>query len=604
MIVHGWRGMAVGLVAVVLLGVLVLAPSAPAASMLLQPDGKILVLGQTWPAFGSMARLQPDGTLDPGFGLGGFVLDRRLPSFRALSLQPDGRIVGAAVGGFQLARYLPDGTPDPSFAGGGVGGTEETDQPYFLYGGYGPSSVVVQPGGSIVAGGTRSLGAGNSEAWVKRYDADGRLIEAMGHVPQPDGPASSAAIDDLLEGSDGSFYGVGSTYGDDPSKYLTQPFLSRFVPRSGADFDPGFADGAGLARLPLGSGNLSHSTAGALVASGDGLLVAGEREGTFLLARFGRDGVLDSSFGDGGFVAPQISGPGSAPLYPGAPDDATSSADALALTGDGRIVLGGGTSEWSSWSIDKTFGIHCTNCPQPLLARFDASGRLDPSFGSDGLLRLLRPDGSLLEGSVDQIFPLADGKMLVKGSHQGATPFVARLNPDGSYDASFGQDGMTALDFPCADESDAARGSSGCLPSARVAMRLRGRQRGRPALSLRVRPSLPWAAVRSGNLYLPPGLRLTKGFRAKTHVVAVGGAAGGAKLDVFPPTHRHRRGKTTLHFEGFGRAGEVRIDLAPGSLRIVRGLRHRRPAIGLTVDFAIAEWESELNSETVSRRVG
>ncbi|MGV1048387.1 MAG: hypothetical protein ACOYD4_07680 [Solirubrobacterales bacterium] len=596
----GWRGSLVGLAAG--LAMLASAPAAPAASMQVQPDGRIVVLGSTWPPFATLARLQPDGTPDPGFGQGGFVLDRRLPPLQALALQPDGRLVGAGAGGSLLARYLPDGSPDPAFAGGGVGGTAEADQPQFLYGGYGPAAVLVRPGGSIVVGGNRSFGDGSGEAWVRGYDAAGGQLEAVGRVPQPGSAISSASLRDLLEAPDGSFFGVGSTYGDDPSKFQTQPFLARFVAGSGSDFDHGFG-GSGLARLPLPAGQTSYSTASAVAASGDKLLVAGEREGTFLLARFGRDGFLDPSFGANGFVAPPIVGPGSASPYAGDARGATSRASALAVTADGGIVLGGGTAAWGSWSFDKFRGAYCTQCPQPMLARFDAGGQLDPSFGSGGLLRLLKPDGSVFEGSIDQVVALADGKLLVEGSNNGATPIVARLNRDGSYDPTFGQGGSTQLTFPCAGGSLAQQRRSGCLPSARVKLRVRGWRGGHPALFLRIKSVDQWAALRSAAVFLPRGLRLAPGFRSKTHLLASGGAASRATLDAHQP--RKRGGRTILNLGNFGRAGEVRLRLDRGSLRVFRKRSGRhRPALRATVDFTPAGWDIEIGSQTVSRRLG
>lgn len=94
----------------------------------IQPDGKILVAGQlitgsaTSPSLSGLARLNPDGTLDPAF-----TLVRALGGTRDvhdIALQPDGKIV---IGGdfshinnnssfHYLARVNSDGTPDPGFS--------------------------------------------------------------------------------------------------------------------------------------------------------------------------------------------------------------------------------------------------------------------------------------------------------------------------------------------------------------------------------------------------------------------------------------------------------------------------------------------------------
>src|SRR4051794_27706662 len=89
-------------------------------SMVLQPDGKIVVSGSAPASSGSadivLMRFQPDGTLDPGFGSAGVVttdLGAGETPY-AMALQPDGKIVVfanrfGAEHRWQLLRYLADG---------------------------------------------------------------------------------------------------------------------------------------------------------------------------------------------------------------------------------------------------------------------------------------------------------------------------------------------------------------------------------------------------------------------------------------------------------------------------------------------------------------
>lgn len=92
-------------------------------AMALQPDGKILIGGyftrvnQT--NAGCVARLNTDGSVDPGFNAGTGAND----TVRTLALAPDGRVViggdfnllnGASCG--RVARLLPNGSFDSSFA--------------------------------------------------------------------------------------------------------------------------------------------------------------------------------------------------------------------------------------------------------------------------------------------------------------------------------------------------------------------------------------------------------------------------------------------------------------------------------------------------------
>jgi uncharacterized delta-60 repeat protein len=567
-----------------LAALLVRAATAAADTMVLQPDGKIVVVGRTWPESGSLARLNPDGSLDTSFGAGGFVTDHRLPGFRALALEPDGRIVGAAVGGFQLARYLADGSADPSFADGGIGGTSEPDQVRFVYGRYGPSAVLVQPDGGIVVSGVREVnGGGASDSWVKRYDGSGRLVEVIGHVPLPGGPATDSGLTDLAEAPDGSLAGVGWFYPGSPAE--SEPLLARFVPGSGTDYDAGFGGGAGLVRPAFQSRKRFWTSLTAIAVSGGKLLLAGGTGGTFLAARYNLDGTRDSSFGEGGFAAPPISGPGDASSQT-AYEPASTQANDLAVAADGSILLGGGTSQWGTWTFSKA-GAVCSECPQPMLAKFDSSGHLDPSFGSGGLLRLLQPDGSTFVGEVEQVAALPDGKLLVKGSiptaGTGPKPWVARLNANGSYDPSFGSEGLTVLRFPCTDQAAAQQRGAGCVGSAKARLRLHGLRSGRPTLSLRVQANVSWAPIRELGLTLPRGMRFTKAVKSKLRVAGVG---ADSEMHVIPANGEHG---PSLSFQKIPDAPELRVALRRGALRLARRHSPRPHKLAFRIGIAFSD---------------
>jgi uncharacterized delta-60 repeat protein len=588
------RGIHTALLSALVTALAMLATGVPAAaaSLVVQPDGKIVLAGKTWPEFGALARLNPDGSLDPSFGQGGFAIDQRAPSFAVLALQPDGRIVGAGGPGTILARYLPEGAPDLGFASGGLGGTYEPGQ----FSSPGPSALLVRPDGSLVVAKNTSLLGGGAEAWIGRYDAAGNLVETVGHVPPLGGPADASRLNDLVEGPDGSLFGVGSTY--ETAKLQALPLLARFVPGSGTNFDHGFASGAGLARPAVPSKAYFSPGFGAVAWDEGKLLAAGTTAGTLLLARFDPDGNLDPGFGEGGYVAPPIVGPGAGASI-GAIEEASSGAGALAAMPDGDVVLGGGTSQWSNWAYMKNFGVRCSDCPQPLLARFDGNGKLDPSFGSGGILRLLKPDGSTFIGDVQQVTALDDGKILVNGFY--GKPFVARLNPDGSYDPSFGEGGLVTLRFPCSDQSLPELRQAGCHPSALLKLSLRGLRRGRPALSLRVAPNLPWAAIGGVNVILPRGVRLTKKFKSRLRIVPVGASERGAEVEVTKP--KRKGGRTELFFTGFGEAKELRVKLKGGSLRTSDRQRLHRRALRLPINVLFTGTAFREHFETTQKLV-
>jgi uncharacterized delta-60 repeat protein len=141
-------------------------------------------------------------------------------------------------------------------------------------------------------------------------------------------------------------------------------------------------------------------------------------DGDFALVRYDADGDLDSTFGSGGKVLTDFG------------RDETASAG-LALQPDGKIVAAGSS------------GYHAF-----ALARYDADGSLDSSFGSDG--KVLTDFGS---ESFPRAFAVAlqpDRRIVVAGdvcSECGPSIWLlARYNADGSLDSSFSGDGIVRGD--------------------------------------------------------------------------------------------------------------------------------------------------------------
>ncbi len=122
----------------------------PLSALALAPDGKIMAAGSPYlGARNRIARLNPDGSADPTFG--GYGID----DIHALAVQPDGRIL--VLGSFRqywdaneiskslegIARLNADGSVDPGFDLGGVGGG----------GGFNFAAVAQLPDGRLLIGG-------------------------------------------------------------------------------------------------------------------------------------------------------------------------------------------------------------------------------------------------------------------------------------------------------------------------------------------------------------------------------------------------------------------------------------------------------------------
>ncbi len=137
-----------------------------------------------------------------------------------------------------------------------------------------------------------------------------------------------------------------------------------------------------------------------------------------VVARLNADGTADSSFAGDGGVGVSF-GPGS-----------TSSANAVAIQRDGRIIAAGqvsvaGTSDFA-------------------LARFNPDGSPDLTFGGDGTVNTdFGGDAVCLAVSVQK-----DGKIVAAGTENEDNFAIARYAQDGTLDSSFGAGtGRVITDF-------------------------------------------------------------------------------------------------------------------------------------------------------------
>jgi uncharacterized delta-60 repeat protein len=133
-----------------------------ANEVLVQPDGKILVVGNGAANDFAVTRLSAEGAIDRGYGNNGTAVADFGEDDRALAaaLQPDGKVVlvGESVSmgdTTAVARFDANGKLDAGFDPGGTDG----DGKKLLPNGPGdPEAVLVQPDGRIVVAGSRSTG--------------------------------------------------------------------------------------------------------------------------------------------------------------------------------------------------------------------------------------------------------------------------------------------------------------------------------------------------------------------------------------------------------------------------------------------------------------
>jgi len=352
-----------------------------ASSVAVQADGKIVAAGYSYPGPDfAVVRYNSDGSLDPSFGGTGKVTTNVISWDIATSvaIQADGKIVAAGGSGssgsiddFALVRYNTDGSLDTSFGGTGKVTTDfgSDDSAY---------SVAIQADGKIVAAGSSGAGFITDFALV-RYNTDGSLDTSFGGTGKVTtdigsyDSATSVAIQ-----ANGRIVVAGSSGAD----FTTDFALVRY--NTDGSLDTSFG-GTGKVTTDIGSDDSAASVAiqadGKIVAAGSS---ANTSDFDFALARYNRDGSLDTSFGGTGKVM----------------TDFTASydfADSIAIEADGKIVAAGYTDPPKS---------------DFALARYNSDGSLDTSFGGTGKITT---DFSRSEAQARSVAIQADGKLVAAG---------------------------------------------------------------------------------------------------------------------------------------------------------------------------------------------
>ncbi len=345
---------------------------------------------------------------------------------RAVAVQPDGKIVvaGTASNGvithFAVARYNANGSPDASFGTGGKVTCEFAGVSSAARG------VAVQPDGRIVV-----VGTNGTDFALARFNPDGSLDNNFGTggrvttnftgnsdianavIVQPDG---RIVIAGGARDTDGDGYFAVARY--DSTGSLDTSFGDRGL--VGTYFGPASAIGEGL---PVTAYSVALQPDGKIIA-------AGKFAHDFAVTRYTAEGGHDPGFNTGGqqvfSFAATLAGGGGNEIS----SDRTDRATAVVVQSDGKIVVGGSVQT----SANNFSGG---------LARLAQDGRLDPTFSGNGLL-ITGPTTFVVE----QVIGLAlqkNGKILVAG--RDAAFQSVRVNPEGTLDQTYSDDGRQTTDF-------------------------------------------------------------------------------------------------------------------------------------------------------------
>lgn len=448
-------------------------------NIFLAPDGKILAVGSTdiiCPDCTSLnstyvmavVRYNQDGSLDSGFGDGGiqkmwisgetepnaltvataalFMSDGKIliggrVTYRSVLLTTRGQDVG-------LVRLLANGKTDASFGKDGFvtfdgklpndTQAERVDE-YITEMAFVEGDKILATGRSVVINGN-----GSDATWDRngliflRYLTDGNLDNTFGTngvLYSKLAPDYNSGVDSirspevtrLLLLPDKKFLVAGNPV--NPGF----PFLGRFL--SDGKADSLFSED-GFVRFTFG---FSRDTAEAVAFQPDGKVVlAGNARSVYseklALARVNPDAKLDADFGN---FADHCNIACNREPLPGRARQCNASppspewGQAVAIQPDGKIVVGGVSNEFKN----------------PMVARYLSNGKLDPSFGTNGVKKTDTEFNLAAGGTGLAVALTSTGNIVLGGGGKDGQWYLARFLPNGMTDTSFGDGGATKTTF-------------------------------------------------------------------------------------------------------------------------------------------------------------
>lgn len=216
-----------------------------------QSDGKIVVAGngQSQSHF-AVNRYNQDGTADSTFGSAGSVVSNSGSVPTGLAVQEDGKAIVLGYNAtnnngdsnFVLTRYNPDGSADFGF---GPNGTVVTD---FGFTGDGPSDVVIQPDGRIVAAGNSA----NRFALARYFSTS----DQPATITSPDSAGvaenTTFVLNTAASDPEGRVVAFGIVGGPDQAKFTINAFTGSLAFVSAPDFEhPTDADGDNIYQVQI-----------------------------------------------------------------------------------------------------------------------------------------------------------------------------------------------------------------------------------------------------------------------------------------------------------------------------------------------------------------
>jgi uncharacterized delta-60 repeat protein len=408
------------------------------------------------------------GALDPTFGAGAGYVTTSLSSSedtgRQVLVQPSGNIVVAGqtsvpvtttttskgkttttttnVNAFGVATYNPDGSLNTAFGSGGT-----VRQLFAGNAGGGLITAALEPMGT---GDSKILLVGHDQAQtgmaLMRLNANGTLDTTFGTNGQVVTyfPESVTHIEDasgVAVTSSGQILAVGYMSGG------SSVLLARYNPNGSLDTTFG-SNGTATTVFSSTATNFRIAVTGVALQPDGKVVVAGGQYwsttvGTAsvtmskgMVLRYDANGSLDTSFGSSGVATTQVPFGSTSrttfaglALYPNA-----------GTVNDGKIVTAGSVYQYNSSGQN--------TATEWVAVRYNANGSLDTTFGNGaGYTIINNAQFTAPYQHANAIDIESDGKPILAGTissaaSSGGYSQVARLNADGSLDATFGNGGL------------------------------------------------------------------------------------------------------------------------------------------------------------------
>lgn len=367
-------------------------------SINIQNDGKILALGTAINGdnyYVAAVRYQTNGTIDNSFGLNGTLVDyvkQGSTFFTSSAIQKDGKIIAAGYSwngvnyDFVLARYNLNGSLDNTFSTDGLQMTDfgATDDK--------ANAIAIQTDGKILL-----AGVSNGNFALSRYNVDGSAdISFDGDGIQTTDFGTNDFATSIVVQKDGKILTGGT-------------MLARY--NADGSIDVSFNENGRIA-------NISNSIA----LQSDGKIVT---VSSFYVNRYNTDGSIDNTFGNWAGLQFLFDSNNSSPSQ--------WSAKSIAIQSNDKIVIGG------TYGYDYR-GQH----DQFAVIRLNSDGTNDDTFNGGNSVN----SGVSVISWGTSVLIQPDNKIIVGGySYNGSSDdfTIARYKEDGSFDNTFGIDGIQTI---------------------------------------------------------------------------------------------------------------------------------------------------------------